>query len=80
MGNIAIIDMGVVLMRCAIFDRYNTLYPALIKRQILQNHPEQTEFYFIPELSFYSHEHGGTYHFFQFNVLKVEEFLSSLEF
>ena len=32
------------------------------------------------ELSFYSIEHGGTFHFFQFNILKADEFLASAEF
>ena len=42
--------------------------------------PEQTSFYFIPELSFYSLHHGGTFHFFQLNVLHADEFIKSIEF
>ena len=80
MGNIAAIDMGVVIMRCAIFDRRNHLFPMQIKRDILRENPEQTEFYFIHELSFYSTEHGGTYHFFQFNILQASQFIESVEF
>ena len=32
------------------------------------------------ELSFYSIEHGGTFHFFQFNILQAHELLGSTEF
>ena len=72
MGNIAAIDMGVIIMRCAIFDRHNNLFPKQIRRDILQEDPDCTQFYFEHELSFYSTEHGGTYHFFQFNILKAK--------
>ena len=34
----------------------------------------------MSDLSFYSKEHGGTFHFLQFNVLYKEEFLESAEF
>lgn len=42
--------------------------------------PSVTEFYFLPELSFYSVYHGGTFHFFQLNVLYADQFIKSLEF
>lgn len=80
MGNIAAVDMGIVIMRCVIFDRNNHLFPMQIKRDILQTEPERKDFYFVHELSFYSIEHGGTYHFLQFNVLKADQFLASIEF
>ena len=80
MGNIATIDMGIVIMRCAIFDKRNRLFPMQMKREILQNEPTCTQFYFAHELSFYSIEHGGTYHFFQFNILQANEFVASTEF
>jgi hypothetical protein len=40
---------------------------------------KQKQPYFVNELSFYSKEHGGTYHFLQFNVLYSEDFLNSPE-
>lgn len=30
MGNIAALDMGIVVLRCTIFDKYNDLFPAKI--------------------------------------------------
>jgi len=32
------------------------------------------------DLSFYSKEHGGTFHFIQFNILEADDFLKSIEF
>ena len=81
MGNIAAIDMGIVILRCSIFDRNNFLFPSQIRRQILKEDPKHdNDFYFMHELSFYSVEHGGTFHFFQFNVLYANRFQDSLEF
>ena len=80
MGNIATIDMGIVIMRCAIFDKRNALFPMQIKREILQQDPSCTQFYFVHELSFFSIEHGGTFHFFQFNILQASAFIESTEF
>jgi hypothetical protein len=34
MGNICAIDMGIVIMRISVFDRYNQMYPYDIYRQI----------------------------------------------
>ena len=34
----------------------------------------------MSDLSFYSKEHGGTFHFMQFNIMYKEEFMKSLEF
>lgn len=34
----------------------------------------------MSDLSFYSKEHGGTFHFLQFNVLNRGDFLASPEF
>lgn len=34
----------------------------------------------MSDLSFYSKQYGGTFHFLQFNVLYREEFLKSPEF
>ena len=62
MGCIATIDMGLVILRCAIFDRHNTLFPSKYRRKVKTD-------YFLPDLSFYSVNHGGTFHFLQFNVL-----------
>ena len=41
---------------------------------------QKIEPYFMSDLSFYSKEHGGTFHFLQFNVLYRKMFLQSLEF
>ena len=40
----------------------------------------EQQFYFMSDLSFYSKEFGGTFHFLQFNMLNKEEFFSSMEF
>lgn len=72
MGCVAAIDMGLVILRCAIFDRHNMLFPAKMGRD------KQT--FFNPALSFYSVEHGGTFHFLQFNVLQADEFMKSAEY
>ena len=72
MGNIAAIDMNIVILKCAVFDRKNVLFPNNIRKEILRKDSKQVEFYFAHELSFYSVEHGGTFHFFQFNVLNVK--------
>ena len=77
MGNIAAIDTGIVVLRCAIFDRKNDLYPyKLLKRK----QSEGKKNYFMVDYSFYSKEHGGTFHFMQFNIMKTQEFMQSLEF
>ena len=34
----------------------------------------------MSDLSFYSKEHGGTFHFLQFNILYRDKFLESSEF
>jgi len=36
---------------------------------------QKIEPYFMSDLSFYSKEHGGTFHFLQFNVLYRKMFL-----
>jgi len=61
MGNVVALDMGIIILRCAIFDKNNELFPHKIYK-------EQGRTYFIPHLSFYSVEHGGTFHFLQFNI------------
>ncbi len=33
MGNITALDMGIVVMRCTIFDRHNDLQPYKIQKQ-----------------------------------------------
>jgi hypothetical protein len=80
MGNIAAIDQGCVILRCAIFDRHNILFPRKIQEEERLNNPQNYSFYLLPELSFYSSFHGGTFHFFQLNVLRAEEFIKSAEF
>lgn len=72
MGCIAAIDMGIVILRLAIFDRHNTLFPPSMRKS--------TFTYFHPQLSFYSFQHCGTFHFVQFNILQADEFMQSPEF
>ena len=64
MGNVAAIDMNIVILKCAIFDRRNVLFPNAIRKEIQQTDPDRKDFYFAHERSFYSVEHGGTFHFF----------------
>lgn len=40
----------------------------------------ENEYYFMSDLSFYSMEFGGTFHFMQFSMLNKEEFFASKEF
>lgn len=69
MGNITAIDMGIVVLRCTIFDKHNDLFPY----QAETSHPlvKRKEPYFMTDYSFYSKEHGGTFHFLQFNIMNV---------
>ena len=76
MGNIVAVDMGVVILRCTIFDKNNSLFPYKIQKQILQKNPE-AKVHFMNDLSFYSKEHGGTFHFMQFNILEADDFMKS---
>ena len=64
--------MGIVILRISIFDKNNLLNPYRVSKD--------KEAYFIKDLSFYSKEHAGTFHFLQFNVLYSENFLNSPEF
>lgn len=57
MGNIASLDMGIVVLRCTFFDRNNDLFPSKIQKKY------KGKQYFVSDLSFYSKEHGGTFHF-----------------
>lgn len=62
MGNITAIDMGIVVLRCSIFDRKNDLFPYKIdKEKALAK--SNSKPYFMTDYSFYSKEHGGTFHF-----------------
>jgi len=71
MGNITAIDMGIVVLRCTIFDKRNELFPYKIEKE---KPPEkQKENYFMTDYSFYSKEHGGTFHFLQFNIMNTIE-------
>jgi len=71
MGNIAAIDVGIVILRLAIFDRKNNLYPYSIQKKLHEKDPK-ARVYFMNDLSFYSMEHGGTFHFLQFNILHAK--------
>ena len=81
MGNIVALDMGIVIMRVAIFDAGNRLFPYKVQQKLRKYATEKRpHLYFMSDLSFYSKEHGGTFHFLQFNVLYRDKFLSSTEF
>lgn len=62
MGNVAAIDQGCVILRIAIFDRQNKLFPIKLQQEARSLDPTCVT-YFLPELSFYSSVHGGTFHF-----------------
>jgi hypothetical protein len=73
MGNICAVDMGIVIMRVSIFDKSNQLFPYKIQKKLnIRASPlkssestslDNREPYFMNDLSFYSNEHGGTFHF-----------------
>ena len=79
MGNIVAIDMGIVVLRITLFDRHNQLFPYKLQKHTKALNP-CAKTYFMNDLSFYSKEHGGTFHFIQFNILFANQFLESLEF
>jgi len=76
MGNLISIDVGIVVIRCAIFDRHNDLCPAKIFEKDFPNVMTKGG-YLIKHLSFYSPDYSGTFHFLQFNVNYYEHFLKS---
>lgn len=91
MGNICALDMGIIVLRISIFDRHNDLFPCDIQKKLEKRNQmnlvskdgpsqQKVEPYFMSDLSFYSKEHGGTFHFLQFNVLYRKMFVHSLEF
>ena len=41
MGNIVAIDMNIVILKCAIFDRENKLFPNAIIKEIQKVNPQQ---------------------------------------
>lgn len=74
MGNICAVDMGIVILRISIFDKSNKLFPYKIQKKLnIRASPLKSsenkfsltsrEPYFMNDLSFYSNEHGGTFHF-----------------
>ena len=78
MGNVAALDMGIVILRVAIFDRHNRIFPCGVHKQIMHSHDldltsqesdSKKKQYFSEDLSFYSKEHGGTFHFFKVNIM-----------
>ena len=72
------IDVGVVFLRCTIFDRNNDLYPGEIVEEEHKNVLGSS--YFRTDLSFYSSKHGGTFHFLMFNMKYFETFSKSNSF
>ncbi len=69
MGNIAAIDIGIVVLRCTIFDRKNYLFPYKVIKEKPGNGGKRP--HFMVDYSFYSKEHGGTFHFLQFNIIRT---------
>jgi len=43
MGNVAAIDMGIVILRVAIFDRYNRIFPSKIHKQIMKDSQDKDD-------------------------------------
>ncbi|CDW82638.1 pantothenate kinase mitochondrial [Stylonychia lemnae] len=70
--------MGIVVLRCSVFDRKNDLFPYKIEREKALA-KKQGNSYFMTDYSFYSKEHGGTFHFIQFSIIDTIEFLESPE-
>lgn len=70
MGNVAAVDIGIVVLRCTIFDRHNDLFPYKVIKQ-RQAAEGKIRSYFMVDYSFYSKEHGGTFHFLQFNIMRT---------
>ena len=56
------------------------MFPYKVQNKNLEENWLTKRSYFNSDLSFYSKEHGGTFHFMQFNVLEYSEFLNSEEF
>jgi hypothetical protein len=58
MGNVAAIDIGIVVLRCTLFDRYNDLFPySVIKkrqRQLDLARQEQSQEAFVEGSEVYS--------------------------
>ena len=102
MGNVVAVDIGIVILRCTLFDRRNDLFPYKVIKQrqqqfdfasqaaatcdgtsasddqlcgSIQNKKLQVAVrsYFMVDYSFYSKEHGGTFHFLQFNIMRTQE-------
>mmetsp|Transcript_16544 Transcript_16544/g.14446 ORF Transcript_16544/g.14446 Transcript_16544/m.14446 type:complete len:227 (+) Transcript_16544:11-691(+) len=80
MGNIMAIDIGIVLASITIFDKKNSLFPRKIKESGKANSVLQNSSYFEVDQSFYSTQHGGTFHFAHFNIHYFEEFIKSKAF
>jgi len=62
MGSLIAIDVGLVVIRCTVFDRHNDLCPGAIYEK---DHPNVLTKggYFIKQLSFYCPINYGTFHF-----------------
>ncbi|CAI2369317.1 unnamed protein product [Moneuplotes crassus] len=80
MGNVMAIDIGIVLASITIFDKKNKLFPKKLKETGKAKSILQDSSYFEVDQSFYSIEHGGTFHFAHFNIHHFEDFLKSNAF
>lgn len=80
MGNIMAIDVGIVLVSITIFDKHNKIFPKKIVESGKTRSLLSDQSYFEVEQSFYSSEHGGTFHFAHFNIHYFRDFLESKAF
>ncbi len=80
MGNLISLDMGIVHLRCTIFDKHGrlkTLLPATLKEEESKEAPQIADTLgvdgFTHSLTFHSTAHDGTFYFLQFNILRTTE-------
>jgi len=79
MGNIISLDMGIVMLRCTIFDKNDRLKFLLPSKETEEKKEKfkigdsLSEDGFAHSLTFKSKVHDGTFYFLQFNILRTTE-------
>ena len=74
------IDIGIVLISITIFDKRNKIFPKKLVEEGETKSLLNRDNYFDVDMSFYSKEHGGTFHFAHFNIHYFRDFLKSKAF
>ena len=74
------IDIGIVLISITIFDKRNKIFPKKLVEEGETKSLLNRNNYFDVDMSFYSKEHGGTFHFAHFNIHYFRDFLKSRAF